>query len=140
MAPQLTGMKGRSARGLAAWMARATSSLPVPLSPMMRMVASVTATFRTRSPIFWMSVCTATVQESVPPFLRGQGRGWVTAEYAMLPRSAGERIERERRGPGGRTHEIQRLVGRSLRAVVDMTALGERSILIDCDVLQADGG
>src|SRR5205814_10666342 len=85
-------------------------------------------------------VCTATVQESVPPFLRGQGRGWVTAEYAMLPRSAGERIERERRGPGGRTHEIQRLVGRSLRAVVDMTALGERSILIDCDVLQADGG
>src|SRR5207253_1431850 len=85
-------------------------------------------------------ICTATVQESVPPFLRGQGRGWVTAEYAMLPRSSGERIERERRGPGGRTHEIQRLVGRSLRAVVDMTALGERSILIDCDVLQADGG
>src|SRR6266478_3710796 len=85
-------------------------------------------------------VCTATVQESVPPFLRGQGRGWVTAEYAMLPRSSGERIERERRGPGGRTHEIQRLVGRSLRAVMDMTALGERSILIDCDVIQADGG
>ena len=85
-------------------------------------------------------VCTATVQESVPPFLRGQGRGWVTAEYAMLPRSAGERIERERRGPGGRTHEIQRLVGRSLRAVMDLTALGERSILIDCDVIQADGG
>ena len=85
-------------------------------------------------------ICTATVQESVPPFLRGQGRGWVTAEYAMLPRSSGERIERERRGPGGRTHEIQRLVGRSLRAVIDMAALGERSILIDCDVLQADGG
>jgi len=85
-------------------------------------------------------VCTATVQEGVPPFLRGQGRGWVTAEYAMLPRSSGERIERERRGPGGRTHEIQRLVGRSLRAVIDMAALGERSILIDCDVLQADGG
>jgi ribonuclease PH len=85
-------------------------------------------------------VCTATVQESVPPFLRGEGRGWVTAEYAMLPRSSEERIERERRGPGGRTHEIQRLVGRSLRAVTDMTALGERSILIDCDVLQADGG
>jgi ribonuclease PH len=85
-------------------------------------------------------VCTATVQESVPPFLRGQGRGWVTAEYAMLPRSSGERIERERRGPGGRTHEIQRLVGRSLRAVMDLTALGERSVLIDCDVLQADGG
>jgi ribonuclease PH len=85
-------------------------------------------------------VCTATVQEGVPPFLRGQGRGWVTAEYAMLPRSSPERIERERRGPGGRTHEIQRLVGRSLRAVIDMTALGETSILVDCDVLQADGG
>ena len=85
-------------------------------------------------------VCTATVQDSVPPFLRGQGRGWVTAEYAMLPRSSPERIERERRGPGGRTHEIQRLIGRSLRAVIDMTGLGERSIVVDCDVLQADGG
>jgi ribonuclease PH len=85
-------------------------------------------------------VCTATVQDSVPPFLRGRGRGWVTAEYAMLPRSSAERIERERRGPGGRTHEIQRLIGRSLRGVIDLTALGERSILIDCDVLQADGG
>jgi ribonuclease PH len=85
-------------------------------------------------------VCTATVQESVPPFLRGAGKGWVTAEYAMLPRSSAERIERERRGPGGRTHEIQRLVGRSLRAVVDLGALGERSIVVDCDVLQADGG
>jgi ribonuclease PH len=85
-------------------------------------------------------ICTATVQEGVPPFLRGQGRGWVTAEYAMLPRSSVERIERERRGPGGRTHEIQRLIGRSLRAVIDLTALGETSILVDCDVLQADGG
>jgi ribonuclease PH len=85
-------------------------------------------------------VCTASVQDSVPPFLRGLGRGWVTAEYAMLPRSSPERIERERRGPGGRTHEIQRLIGRSLRAVIDMTALGERSIVVDCDVLQADGG
>ena len=85
-------------------------------------------------------ICTATVQESVPPFMRGQGRGWVTAEYAMLPRSSAERIERERRGPGGRTHEIQRLVGRSLRAVTNMEALGEHAILIDCDVLQADGG
>jgi len=85
-------------------------------------------------------VCTATVQESVPPFLRGSGKGWVTAEYAMLPRSSPERIERERRGPGGRTHEIQRLVGRSLRAVVDLAALGERSIVLDCDVIQADGG
>jgi len=85
-------------------------------------------------------ICTATVQDSVPPFLRGTGKGWVTAEYAMLPRSSPERIERERRGPGGRTHEIQRLVGRSLRAVTDLGALGERSIVVDCDVLQADGG
>ncbi len=85
-------------------------------------------------------VCTATIQDSVPPFLRGQGTGWVTAEYGMLPRSSGERIERERRGAGGRTREIERLIGRSLRAVVDMAALGERSVLIDCDVLQADGG
>jgi ribonuclease PH len=85
-------------------------------------------------------VCTATVQDSVPPFLRGRGRGWVTAEYAMLPRSSPERIERERRGPGGRTHEIQRLIGRSLRAVIGLTALGERSIVVDCDVLQADAG
>jgi len=84
--------------------------------------------------------CSASVQESVPPFLRGSGRGWVTAEYAMLPRSSPERIERERRGPGGRSHEIQRLIGRSLRAVIDLTALGERSILIDCDVIQADAG
>ena len=85
-------------------------------------------------------VCTATVQDSVPPFMRGQGKGWVTAEYAMLPRSSPERVERERRGPGGRSQEIQRLVGRSLRAVVDMDAIGERSILIDCDVLNADAG
>jgi ribonuclease PH len=85
-------------------------------------------------------ICTATVQESVPPFLRGSGKGWVTAEYAMLPRSSAERIERERRGPGGRTHEIQRLVGRSLRAVTNLEALGERSIVVDCDVIQADGG
>lgn len=85
-------------------------------------------------------ICTATVQASVPPFLRGSGKGWVTAEYAMLPRSSPERIERERRGPGGRTHEIQRLVGRSLRAVVDLEAFGERSIVVDCDVIQADGG
>ena len=85
-------------------------------------------------------ICTATVQEGVPPFLRGRGTGWVTAEYGMLPRSSPERIERERRGPGGRTHEIQRLIGRSLRAVTDLGALGERSILVDCDVLRADGG
>ena len=85
-------------------------------------------------------ICTATVQESVPPFLRGSGKGWVTAEYSMLPRSSPERIERERRGPGGRSQEIQRLIGRSLRAVVEMDAIGERSILIDCDVLNADAG
>jgi ribonuclease PH len=85
-------------------------------------------------------ICTATVESSVPPFLRGKGTGWITAEYAMLPRSSGQRIQRERSKVGGRTHEIQRLIGRSLRSVVDMAALGERSILIDCDVLQADGG
>ncbi|CAG0980942.1 Ribonuclease PH [Geobacteraceae bacterium] len=87
-------------------------------------------------------VCTASVEESVPPFLRGKGTGWVTAEYSMLPRSTHTRSSREAaRGKiGGRTHEIQRLIGRSLRAVTDLTLLGERSILIDCDVLQADGG
>jgi ribonuclease PH len=85
-------------------------------------------------------ICTATVQDTVPPFLRGSGKGWVTAEYAMLPRSSPERIERERRGAGGRSQEIQRLIGRSLRAVVDMDGLGERSILVDCDVLNADAG
>jgi ribonuclease PH len=85
-------------------------------------------------------ICTATVDNSVPSFLRGKGTGWVTAEYAMLPRSSPKRIQRERIKVGGRTHEIQRLIGRSLRSVVDMTALGERSVLIDCDVVQADGG
>jgi ribonuclease PH len=85
-------------------------------------------------------ICTATVENSVPPFLRGKGTGWVTAEYAMLPRSSGQRIQRERGKVGGRTHEIQRLIGRSLRSVVNMKALGERSVLIDCDVVQADGG
>lgn len=85
-------------------------------------------------------ICTATVENSVPPFLRGKGTGWVTAEYAMLPRSSAQRIQRERSKVGGRTHEIQRLIGRSLRSVVDMAALGERSVLIDCDVIQADGG
>ena len=85
-------------------------------------------------------LCAATVENSVPPFLRGKGTGWVTAEYAMLPRSSAQRIQRERSKVGGRTHEIQRLIGRSLRSVVDMAALGERSVLIDCDVVQADGG
>jgi ribonuclease PH len=85
-------------------------------------------------------ICTATVENSVPPFLRGKGTGWVTAEYAMLPRSSAQRIQRERSKVGGRTHEIQRLIGRSLRSVVDMKLLGERSVLVDCDVVQADGG
>jgi ribonuclease PH len=85
-------------------------------------------------------ICTATVENSVPPFLRGKGSGWVTAEYAMLPRSSGQRIQRERSKVGGRTHEIQRLIGRSLRSVVNLKALGERSVLIDCDVVLADGG
>ncbi len=85
-------------------------------------------------------LCTATVENSVPPFLKGKGTGWVTAEYAMLPRSSTQRISRERSKVGGRTQEIQRLIGRSLRSVVDMKALGERTVLIDCDVIQADGG
>jgi len=87
-------------------------------------------------------ICTASVEESVPPFLRGKGSGWVTAEYAMLPRATHTRSVREstRGKVGGRTHEIQRLIGRSLRAVTDLPRLGERSIHIDCDVIQADGG
>ena len=87
-------------------------------------------------------ICAASVGESVPPFLRGKGTGWVTAEYSMLPRATHTRSQREssKGKVGGRTHEIQRLIGRSLRSVMDLTLLGERSILIDCDVLQADGG
>src|SRR6478672_5404681 len=76
---------------------------------------------------------TASVQESVPPFLKGKGQGWLTAEYAMLPSSTHTRSERERKGPSGRSQEIQRLIGRSLRSIVDMQKLGERSIMIDCD-------
>lgn len=83
-------------------------------------------------------ICTASVEEGVPPFLKGSGKGWVTAEYGMLPRSCTSRIRREK--TSGRTEEIQRLVGRSLRSVVDMSQLGERTIRIDCDVLQGDGG
>ncbi len=86
---------------------------------------------------------TASVEERVPPFLRSSGKGWVTAEYSMLPRATETRNQREGRGSagvGGRTHEIQRLIGRSLRAVCDLTVLGERTITLDCDVLQADGG
>ena len=85
-------------------------------------------------------LCTATVEEKVPFFLRNKGTGWVTAEYAMLPRATHTRTNRETMRPSGRTQEIQRLIGRSLRAVVDMKLLGERQIFIDCDVLQADGG
>jgi ribonuclease PH len=87
-------------------------------------------------------LCTASVEESVPPFMRGRGEGWVTAEYSMLPRSTGTRSAREasRGRLGGRTMEIQRLIGRSLRAVTDMPNLGERTIWLDCDVIQADGG
>src|SRR5215213_5802230 len=85
-------------------------------------------------------ICTATVEERVPIFLRNKGVGWVTAEYAMLPRATQSRTQREIQRPSGRTQEIQRLIGRSLRAVVDMKALGERQILVDCDVILADGG
>ena len=87
-------------------------------------------------------VCTASIQTGIPRWLRGSGQGWVTAEYGMLPRSTGERMRREAAsgGPGGRTMEIQRLIGRSLRAVTDMYALGELTITLDCDVIRADGG
>jgi ribonuclease PH len=87
-------------------------------------------------------ICSASVEERVPYFLRNRGTGWVTAEYAMLPRATLQRTSREtgRGGPSGRTHEIQRLIGRSLRAIVNTTLLGERTITLDCDVLQADGG
>ncbi|MGK2915917.1 MAG: ribonuclease PH [Porticoccaceae bacterium] len=87
-------------------------------------------------------LCTASIEAGVPRFLRGKGQGWVTAEYGMLPRSTAERMDREaaRGKQGGRTQEIQRLIGRSLRAAVDMTKLGDNTITIDCDVIQADGG
>ncbi len=87
-------------------------------------------------------LCAASLEERVPPFLRGQGKGWVTAEYAMLPRSTSTRSPRERETgrPSGRSQEIQRLIGRALRAAIDLEALGERTVQIDCDVLEADGG
>jgi ribonuclease PH len=87
-------------------------------------------------------LCTASVEDKVPPFLKKTGTGWITAEYGMLPRSTHQRVEREavKGKQGGRTHEIQRLIGRSLRGIANLTALGERQIKIDCDVLQADGG
>lgn len=87
-------------------------------------------------------LCTASIDESVPRWMRGKGKGWVTAEYSMLPGSSSERVRREVKDgkPSGRTQEIQRLIGRSLRSVCDMAALGERQVIVDCDVLQADGG
>jgi len=87
-------------------------------------------------------ICTVTVEEKVPPFLKGKGEGWITAEYGMLPRATGQRTAREvmRGRPGGRTMEIQRLIGRALRSVIDLKALGERTLWVDCDVIQADGG
>ncbi|MGB2601691.1 MAG: ribonuclease PH [Candidatus Omnitrophota bacterium] len=87
-------------------------------------------------------ICTASVEDGVPVFLKGQGTGWITSEYSMLPRSCQKRVAREssKGKKGGRTHEIQRLIGRALRGVVDLTALGERTIWMDCDVIQADGG
>lgn len=85
-------------------------------------------------------LCTASVEESVPGWLKGKGQGWITAEYSMLPRATHTRVKRDREKVSGRTQEIQRLIGRALRAMVDLKGLGERSIMIDCDVLQADGG
>ena len=85
-------------------------------------------------------LCNATVEESLPAWRLGSGAGWITAEYALLPRSTHQRVRRERQGPRGRTQEIQRLIGRSLRAAADLELLGERTIIVDCDVLQADGG
>ncbi|MBU2514479.1 ribonuclease PH [bacterium] len=85
-------------------------------------------------------ICTASVEEGVPPFLKGKGSGWLSAEYNMLPRSTTKRVKRERTKVGGRTQEIQRLIGRSLRSILDLEALGEKTIWIDCDVIQADGG
>jgi ribonuclease PH len=85
-------------------------------------------------------ICAVTVEDRVPAFLRGEGRGWITAEYAMLPRSTNTRTPREVGRAGGRSHEIQRLIGRSLRAVIDLNSIGERTFVVDCDVLHADGG
>src|SRR5438094_1493727 len=87
-------------------------------------------------------LCAASVEDTVPPFLRNSGKGWVTAEYSMLPRATSKRTPREvnKGRPSGRTHEIQRLIGRSMRSVVDMNILGERTVMLDCDVIQAAGG
>lgn len=85
-------------------------------------------------------LCNATIDADIPRWLKGQGKGWVTAEYALMPRSTNTRVDRERKGVSGRTQEIQRLIGRSLRAATDLVALGERQIIVDCDVIEADGG
>jgi ribonuclease PH len=85
-------------------------------------------------------LCNATLDKDVPRWLKGQGKGWVTAEYSLLPRSTNTRVDRERKGVSGRTQEIQRLIGRSLRAATDLEAMGERQIIVDCDVIEADGG
>ena len=85
-------------------------------------------------------ICNATLLPKVPDWLAGKGTGWITAEYSLLPQSTGKRVERERKGASGRTQEIQRLVGRSLRGAADLAALGENAIVVDCDVIEADGG
>ncbi len=85
-------------------------------------------------------LCNATLDKDVPRWLKGQGKGWVTAEYSLMPRSTNTRVDRERKGVSGRTQEIQRLIGRSLRAATDLQAMGERQIIVDCDVIEADGG
>jgi len=118
---------------------RPTQSRPVRITPNYLLTAEGSALIEVGNT---RVICTATVEDAVPHFLRGGGKGWVTAEYSMLPRSTVSRTQREsvRGRLSGRTHEIQRLVGRSLRAVTDLGALGERTVVIDCDVIQADGG
>ncbi len=112
---------------------------PVEITPGYQVTAEGSALIRVGNT---RVLCAASVEDTVPPFLRNSGKGWVTAEYAMLPRATAKRTAREvtKGKPSGRTQEIQRLIGRSLRAVVDAAALGERTVILDCDVLQADGG
>ena len=115
----------------------ATEQRPVKITPGYVPDAEGSALIETGNTVV---MCAATVETRVPPWMRGKGTGWVTAEYSMLPRSTRERVRRERSKVGGRTQEIQRLIGRALRSVTDLSALGEISILLDCDVLRADGG
>ena len=115
----------------------ATEQRPVKITPGYVLDAEGSALIETGNTVV---MCAATVETRVPPWMRGKGTGWVTAEYSMLPRSTRERVRRERSKVGGRTQEIQRLIGRALRSVTDLSALGEISILLDCDVLRADGG